>query len=118
MDWDAKSPSGGMGGRVNGAGGRGDGAGNLPVAVAVPVALATGADGNGGVGSDEEAKAVLTKRLTELMDDKRRIKAQLKEYDMNFFERNGRLVRAGAGERSRGRRGALVGRLGAGVAAG
>ncbi|CAM9968545.1 unnamed protein product [Sphacelaria rigidula] len=61
------------------------------VSGAVATSAPTAPGGAGGMTAEEEVRVALTTRLTHLLDEKRRIKAQLKEFDMNFFGRSGRL---------------------------
>lgn len=65
------------------------------------VVSASGGDGvdastGGGVagGADEEARAALTVELKELLEEKRAIKSQLKDFDKSFLKRTGRNVSA------------------------
>lgn len=84
--------AGGVGTMAGGGGAAAAGAGGSGLALATSDG-SSGGGVAGGMTAEEEARTVLTTKLTQLLDEKRRIKAQLKEFDMNFFGRSGRLVR-------------------------
>ena len=73
-----------------------------PSAKAVVGGPPNGGDGGGGSGggaaattaaaADEEAKVALTAELKELLEEKRAIKSQLKDFDKSFSRRTGRAV--------------------------
>lgn len=78
--------------------GSGSNSGNARSSAAGPGAGAAAAGGEAAAaegGAEEEARASLTGKLKDLLEEKRGIKAQLKSFDMTFFRRTGRLVREG-----------------------